>query len=89
VYACAARMAAGQATRFYLVDQTGSFVLALAIDAAVMMAGAAVYQFMVVDPITEADLAPASRSRVLRQADASVLACCPRIPARPASEEAP
>ena len=40
-----------------IVDRTGSFVSALLIGATVMTAGAAIYYFMVVTPITETDLA--------------------------------
>jgi len=39
-----------------VVDRTGSFVSALLIGAVVMTVGAAIYYFMVVRPITEADL---------------------------------
>jgi MFS family permease len=39
-----------------IVDWTGSFVMALAIGGIVMAAGAAIYYFLVGDPITDADL---------------------------------
>jgi cyanate permease len=39
-----------------IVDWTGSFVMALAIGGVVMATGAAIYYFMVGDPITDADL---------------------------------
>ena len=40
----------------YVVDKTGSFVLALVIGSAVMMGAALFYYFMVVRPITDGDL---------------------------------
>ena len=42
-----------------VVDRTGSFVSALLIGAVVMTVGAVIYYFMVVRPITDADLSPA------------------------------
>jgi MFS family permease len=39
-----------------IVDRTGSFVLALTIGGIVMAVGAAIYYFMVGDPITDSDL---------------------------------
>lgn len=41
-----------------VVDRTGSFVSALLIGAVVMTIGAAIYYFLVVRPITDADLGP-------------------------------
>jgi MFS family permease len=41
-----------------VVDRTGSFVSALLIGAVVMTVGAAIYYFMVVRPVTDADLGP-------------------------------
>ena len=41
-----------------VVDRTGSFVSALLIGAVVMTVGAAIYYFLVVRPITDADLGP-------------------------------
>ena len=40
----------------YVVDQTGSFVLALVIGSLIMLGAALFYYFMVVSPITEAEL---------------------------------
>jgi MFS family permease len=40
-----------------IVDRTGSFVAALLLGGAIMTAGAAIYYFLVVAPISEADLA--------------------------------
>jgi cyanate permease len=41
----------------FIVDRTGSFVAALLLGGAIMTAGAAIYYFLVVAPISEADLA--------------------------------
>ena len=41
-----------------VVDRTGSFASALLIGAVVMTVGAAIYYFMVVRPVTDADLGP-------------------------------
>jgi len=47
-----------------VVDRTGSFVSALLIGAVVMTVGAAIYYFMVVRPITDADLGPPTSAQV-------------------------
>ncbi|MGO9429039.1 MFS transporter [Rhodoblastus sp.] len=43
-----------------IVDKTGSFVLALALGSVIMIAGAAIYYFLVASPITDADLEASS-----------------------------